>query len=281
MNFSGIIDETNGMTMTRLIERIVHTDTPGELRLHDEASGRKAMVAIRRGMVEEVHFGDLTGDPALTAIAQVMPWSFEFVGDQAGSVPSHPSMVSRKPRARTVVRKATPAVPDPEEMPVISNSPQVVPAEAAPEDINFEELLQIADSKGILKDLTENHSLGNAQNLSALPAEAGLSSAHVEWISSGGTEHCIHFGTAGALFLGAIHEDDHGYFQSDYDFLRRMGDAIAKSLECESPAVLAIAEVERATGYCVIPGGFLGIFGGAGTGVRHVIDFPEISGSSS
>ena len=56
MNFSGTIDESSGMTMTRLIERIVHTDTPGELRLHDEASGRRATVAIRRGMVRRWMF---------------------------------------------------------------------------------------------------------------------------------------------------------------------------------------------------------------------------------
>jgi hypothetical protein len=56
MNFSGTIDETNGMTTPRLIKRIIHTDTPGELRLHKDASGRKATVAIRHGMAEEVSF---------------------------------------------------------------------------------------------------------------------------------------------------------------------------------------------------------------------------------
>src|SRR5688572_3502862 len=106
MNFSGTIDESSGMTMTRLIERIVHTDTPGELRLRDETSGRQATVAIRRGMVQDVSFGELSGDPALTAISQVTPWTFEFVGDEAGAVPSHPSMVSRRPKARAVARPA-------------------------------------------------------------------------------------------------------------------------------------------------------------------------------
>src|SRR5688572_22497519 len=105
MNFSGTI-EGGGMTMTRLIERIVHSDTPGELRLRDVTSGRAATVAIRRGTVTEVSFGDLAGDAALTAISQVMPWTFEFVADEAGAMPSHPGIVSRKPKARAVIRTA-------------------------------------------------------------------------------------------------------------------------------------------------------------------------------
>jgi hypothetical protein len=37
---------------------------------------------------------------------------------------------------------------------------------------------------------------------------------------------------------------------------------------------MALAEGGRATAYQVIPGGFLGILGGDGTGVIHVMDFP-------
>ncbi len=136
MNFSGTLDESSGMTMTRLIERIVHTDTDGELRLHDEASGRRATVALRRGMVGEVQCGELTGDAALTAISQAMPWSFEFVADEAGATPSHPGIVSRKPRARAVVRTAP--VPSPSTAPLPSIAPSLTPAHlawiAAPDD---------------------------------------------------------------------------------------------------------------------------------------------------
>jgi len=240
MNFSGTIDETSGMTMTRLIERIVHTDTPGELRLHDEASGRRATVAIRRGMVEDVSFGELTGDPALTAISQVMPWTFEFVGDEAGAVPSHPSMVSRRPKARAVVRPA--AKPDAiSELPLEFDAPAAAPVEVP---VSTEE------------------------------EPPCLTEAHRAWIAAAGTRYCIPFGAAGNEFAGEVHEDDHAYFRSDYDFLLATAGGIARSLGCDAPQVIAIAEAERATAYCTIPGGFLGMIGGAGTGVSHVIDFP-------
>ncbi len=113
MNFSGTIDAGGGMTLTRLIERIVHTDTPGELRLHDEDGTRSATVAIRRGMVKEVTFGELTGDPALTALSQVIPWTFEFVSDESGAQPSHPGIISRSPKPRALVRTAPVPVPAP------------------------------------------------------------------------------------------------------------------------------------------------------------------------
>lgn len=241
MSFSGTIDETNGMTMTRLIERIVHTDTPGELRLHDAASGRRATVAIRRGMVEEVEFGELAGDSALTAISQAMPWTFEFVGDEAGAVPAHPSMVSRRPRGRAVVR-AAPKIPLSEELPLGFDLPE--PLAAAISTPPVEEVPR-------------------------------LSEAHRAWVASHGSEYCIRFGMAGAEFAGEVHEDDHDYFRSDYDFLKSTAASIARSLGVNAPQVIAIAEAERATGYCAVTGGFLGVIGGAGTGVGHVIDFPD------
>ncbi len=244
MSFSGTITESNGMTMTRLIERIVHTDTPGELRLHDEASGRRATVAIRRGMVEEVSFGDLKGDPALTAVSQVMPWTFEFVADEAGAKPTHPSMVSRGPRARTVVKAAPkPAVVE-EAAPVDTSAPApeiAIPVEPEP---------------------------------AVVPAPV-LTDAHRQWLADAGSAYCIRFGTAGEDFAGEIHEDDRDYFRSDYEFLRATAAAIARSIGWEVPGVVAISEPERSTGYCAIAGGFLGIIGGAGTGVEHVIGFPE------
>ena len=219
MNFSGTIDEGGGMTMTRLIERIVHTDTPGELRLHDYASGRRATIAIRRGMVEDVQFGGLTGDSALTAISQVKPWTFEFFSDEAGAVPTHPGIVSRKPKARAVIRPAVLPVPPPD------------------------------------------------------PAPA-LTELHRAWIATPDSAHCIRFGAAGGEFAGDVHPDDHDYFHSDFAFLRATAANIARSLDWPAPQIFAISEAERATGYTIIDGGFLGTMGGAGTGVSHVTGFP-------
>ncbi|HWB05918.1 MAG TPA: hypothetical protein VG796_23050 [Verrucomicrobiales bacterium] len=236
MSFSGTITESNGMTMTRLIERIVHTDTPGELRLHDEPSGRRACVAIRRGMVQEVSFGELTGNPALTAISQVMPWTFEFIADEAGARPAHPSMVSRSPRARAVVKAAP--------------RPAIAPAEASPEPP------AVADPAP------------------SAPAPA-LTEFHRQWLTADSSAHCIRFGTAGEEFAGGIQPDDYDYFRSDFAFLRATAAGIARSLGWDAPAVVAIAEPERSTGYAMIEDGFLGIMAGAGSGVQHVIDFPE------
>jgi len=228
MNFSGTLDESGGMTVTRLIERIVHTDTPGTLRLHDAASGRRASVVIRRGTVEDVHYGELSGDPALTALSQVLPWTFEFVADETGAVPAHPGIVSRRPRARAVLKTA----------------PVVVPAE--PSDITGQ------------------------------PEQPGsLSEARLAWLAAEDSAHCLRFGAAGAQFSGPVDPDDHGYFRSDCDYLRATAAGIARSLGLEAPRVFAIAEAERATGYCDIPGGFLGIMAGAGAGVAHVISFPD------
>ncbi len=217
MNFSGTIDAGGGMTLTRLIERIVHTDTPGELRLRDEAGTRSATVAIRRGMVQEVTFGELTGDPALTAVSQVMPWTFEFVGDEAGALPSHPGIISRSPKTRAVIRTA----------------PVLLPAPAA-----------------------------------------GLSESRRAWIAAPDSAYSIRFGTDGEEFAGDVDPDDHDYFRSDCAFLRSTAAGIARSLDWPAPLLFAIAEAERATGYAVIEGGFLGIIGGQGTGVAHVTDFP-------
>jgi hypothetical protein len=232
MNFSGTLDESNGMTITRLIERIVHTDTPGELRLRDEAGERKAMVAIRRGMVEEVSYNDLTGDPALTAISQACPWTFEFVADEAGAQPAHPQMISRRPKARAVVRVGGPK-------PVTGPVPVAEPEEPA-------------------------------------AAAPGLAAAHRQWIASPDSHHTIRFGLAGEEVAGEVHEDDHDYFRSDYEFLVSMARGIGRALgEEDAPRLVAIAEPERATGYCAVEGGFLGIIGGAGAGVDYVIEFPE------
>ncbi len=228
MNFSGTLEASGGMTVTRLIERIVHTDTPGELRLCDEASGRRATVAIRRGMVEEVHFGELSGDAALTAISQVLPWSFEFAADESGAVPAHPGIVSRRPRARAVVRAAPAAAAPP------------VPDEPAP-----------------------------------AAAEPSFTPEQSAWLAGTDSAHCIRFGAAAEQFAGPVDPDDHAYFRSDCDYLRATAAGIARSLGLETPRVFAIAEEERATGYCDIPGGFLGIMAGAGAGVQHVIQFPD------
>ena len=103
---------------------------------------------------------------------------------------------------------------------------------------------------------------------------ADVDTAFREWVIAPAAEYSIRFGSIGGVFSGDIHEDDHGYFESDFDFLRTTAAAIARSLGAPLPEVLAIAEPERATGYMAIDGGFLGIMGGAGTGVRHVLDFP-------
>ena len=219
MNFSGALNESSGMTVTRLIERIVHTDTPGELRLHDDASGRRATIAIRRSMVQEVQFGALSGDTALTAISQTTPWSFEFVADEAGAVPAHPGIVSTKPRARPVVR-TTP--------------------------------------------------------VTAVVSPASFPPPHLDWLTAPAPEYALRFGANGADFRGEIHEDDRDYFRSDFEFLRATAASIARSLGAEIPRVFAIAEADRATGYTATDAGFLGIMGGAGTGVAHVIDFPAL-----
>lgn len=223
MNFSGTLSESSGMTVTRLIERIVHTDTPGELHLHDDASGRGATIAIRRGMVQEVQFGELSGDAALTAISQATPWTFEFVADEAGAVPAHPGIVSTKPRARPVLRTS----------PVRTT----VPSRAATPPSPFPP-------------------------------------SHLEWLTAAAPEYALRFGAAGTDFRGEIHEDDHDYFRRDFEFLRATAAGIARSLGLEIPRSFAIAEADRATGYTATDGGFLGIMGGAGTGVAHVIDFP-------
>lgn len=221
MNFSGTIDETNGMTMTRLIERIVHTDTPGELRLHDDASGRKATVAIRRGMVEEVSFGEIQGDPALTAISQVMPWTFEFVADEAGAVPSHPSMISRRPKARAVVKASGPAAPQ-----------------------------------------------------SPIPPTTPPSSNYTTWLAEAPGDYCIHFARLSGSFSGAVMEDDYAYLNSDFEFMKVMATRIAQTLGWGAPDVFAVSEAERSSSYAPVPEGFLGVIGGAGTGIEHVIHFP-------
>lgn len=228
MNFSGTI-EGGGMTMTRLIERIVHSDTPGELRLRDEASGRSATVAIRRGAVTEVAFGDLAGDAALTAITQVMPWTFEFVADEAGAMPSHPGIVARKPKARAVIRTAP--VP-------VAETEAVRPAYIQPDLDLF------------------------------------LSPSHRAWIAAPDSAHCIRFAAADREFAGEVLAEDHDYFRSDFAFLRSTAENIARTLGWPAPAVFAIAEADRSTGYEVSGSGFLGAMGGAGTGVAHVIDFP-------
>jgi hypothetical protein len=242
MSFAGTITESNGMTMTRLIERIVHTDTPGELRLHDGVSGRHASVAIRRGMVEEVNFGELTGDPALTAISQTMPWTFEFVADEAGARPSHPSMISRS-RTRTVLKKAPRAAAAPH-MAMAAEPVPAPPPVLAPEPV-------------------------------FTPPAPTLTEIHLRWLAEPKASHCIRFGTAGAEFAGEIHPDDIDYFRGDFEYLRATAAAIAHSVGWGPPTVIAISEPERSTGYGVIEGGFLGIMGGAGTGAEHVIDFPE------
>ena len=228
MNFSGTLDETSGMTMTRLIERIVHTDTPGELRLHDEASGRRAVVAIRRGMVAEVSFGELSGDPALTAISQAAPWTFEFVPDEAGAAVVHPGIAPRRAKARAVVRTAPVAA---------APSPPTTAIESAPPP----------------------------------PAEDTVTPA---WLAEAHA-HTLRFAAGADSFTGEVDADDHDYFRSDYQFLRSTAASIGRSLGLEAPVVFAIAEEERATGYSTRPDGFLGIMGGAGTGVAHVIDFPS------
>lgn len=253
MNFSGTIDETSGMTMTRLIERIVHSDTPGELRLHDEASGRRASIAIRRGMVQEVNFGGMTGNPALTAISQVMPWTFEFAGDEPGAVPAHPAMVSRRPRARTVARSAP--RPDSPEQPLDFSASD--PSPAANEAIS-----QVPQEPAIS---ASNH----------IPEELRA------WITEPGSPHCIRFGSIGEEFAGEVDPDDYEYFRGDYQFLRVTAAGIARSLGCPEPHIMAIAEPERATGYATVPGGFLGIIGGAGAGVNLVTDFPLAAGQES
>lgn len=221
MNFSGTLDETSGMTMTRLIERIVHTDTPGELRLHDDGSGRRAVVAIRRGAVAEASFGELTGDPALMAISQAAPWTFEFVPDEAGAAVAHPGIVTRKPLRRAVVKTAP--------VPAAATSPVPRPAE---ED------------------------------------------ARAAWLAAT-APHTVRFAAGPDTFAGDVHAEDHEYFRSDYQFLRATAAWIAQSMGMEAPLVFAITEDERATGYCTRGDGFLGIVGGAGTGVGHVMDFPS------
>ncbi len=65
MNFSVTLDGADGMTITRLIGRIVQTDTPGELRLHDGASGSKATVAIHHRMNDPAPFLHTKGVPSL------------------------------------------------------------------------------------------------------------------------------------------------------------------------------------------------------------------------
>jgi hypothetical protein len=175
-----------------------------------------------------------------------MPWSFEFVADKAGAKPTHPSMVSRGPRARAVVK----AAPKPA---VVQEAVSVAPP-AAEIAAPVEEIPPPEPAVGLVPVLTD---------------------AHRQWLADPGSAYCIRFGTAGDDFAGEIHEDDRGYFRSDYEFLRATAAAIARSIGWDAPGVVAISEPERSTGYCAIEGGFLGIIGGAGTGVEHVIGFPE------
>ena len=254
MNFSGTIDESSGMTMTRLIERFVHTDTPGELRLHDDGSGRQATVAIRGGMVTEVSFGDLTADAALTAISQAMPWTFEFISDEAGAVPAHPGIVSRKPKARAVIRTAPAGT------------------EGQRADSGNRNEVEMAEGKQAKPNGETERETEPAATPSNPPS---LLPSHRAWIAAPDSAHCIRFGTAGGEFAGDVLADDHDYFRSDFAFLRNTAEGIARNLGWLAPTVFAIAEAERATGYAVLEDGFLGAIGGAGTGVTHVIDFPR------
>lgn len=275
MNFSGTLDETNGMTITRLIERIVHTDTPGELRLHDDASGRKAMVAIRRGMVEEVSYNDLSGDPALTAISQACPWTFEFVADEAGAQPSHPQMISRRPKARAVVKLGPKPVTGPVPLAASLNSEAAPPAVAVEAASAPASAGVAAAAPTVSSEPGKEEARIEAKEEAALVPPPGLTPLHREWIASRDSHHTIHFGMAGTDVAGEIHEDDHDYFRSDFEFLLSTARSIGRAIgEAAAPRIVAIAEPERATGYCPVEGGFLGIIGGAGAGVDYAIDFP-------
>jgi hypothetical protein len=105
--------------------------------------------------------------------------------------------------------------------------------------------------------------------------EFSFTPVHIAWLAATDSAHSIRFGAAGPEFSGPVDPDDHAYFRSDCDYLRSTAAGIARSLGLEPPRVFAIAEEERATGYCDIPGGFLGIMAGAGAGVQHVILFPD------
>ena len=267
MNFSGSITETNGMTTTRLIERIVEMDRPGRLELKDDPSGRKASIIIRRGMVEDVTFNDQHGDPALAAIGASMPWDFEFHADDAGEVGWSSSIRPRAPRARAraVIRPATPAAggespsqpelpttqpaqPEPEAQPAAAAVP--APAPAPPSVITTPVPTMIRR---------------------AVPEDAVFQ----DWVASG-AGHCLHFAWTGQNFLGSdIHADDHAYFREDYAYLRSLAARITYSLGAESPNIVAIAENDRATGYRIVSEGFLGALSGAGSTVDLVIGFGE------
>jgi hypothetical protein len=261
MNFSGTITEANGMTMTRLIERIVAMDRPGKILLHDDASGRKASIVINRGMIEDVEFDGKTGDPALSAIGQTRPWTFEFVtadGEKAESTSSirpRPIMA----RARTVVKTAPMVAPQAFQEPSPTSPPKTAPVKV------------ITTLVPVLADATEKRiALTQSQGPIPQPRRGGYET----WIEEG-TDHCVRFASIGESFLGeAIHVDDHDYFRDDFRFLFSMASRIGQSLGEGAPETIAIAEDDRATGYCPVDQGFLGAMSGAGGGVDLVNVFP-------
>ena len=108
----------------------------------------------------------------------------------------------------------------------------------------------------------------------AFSVPPSLTESHRTWINAPASAYCIRFGATGGDFAGEVVEEDHDYFRSDFGFLSSTAGSIARSLGWPDPAVFAIVETERSTGYAVTGGGFLGIIGGEGTGVPHVTDFP-------
>ena len=247
MSFSGTLDETNGMTMTRLIERLVHADTPGRLLLTDEASGRAAEIRLHDGAVDDVQYGTLFGDEALTAISQVMPWTFAFVPDDDAAVVAHPSMASRSPGVRVKARPAAPRAVQPE-LP-IDPAPDAPDTPAAPE-------------------------LPSPEAPAAAPAESVRESDR-EWANAPAIGPCLRFASLDGALIGQVDADDHEYFRSDLAFLSSTAGRIAAAIDGGPAALMAIAEPDRATAYQIVPGGFLGLMAGAGAGIDAVLEFPE------
>ncbi len=271
MNFSGSITEANGMTTTRLIERIVEMDRPGRIELKDEPSGRKASIVIRRGMIEDVSFNDQHGDPALTAIGQSCPWDFEFIADSGESDIGWSSSIkprAPKARARAVVRPA----PLADTGAAAQTSPAVTAVAAV-----------AAESK---KDTNPSIEVpataprAPSMKTTAIPTMVRLDPIKHEAIFKRWTEdseeHRLQFGWTGRKFLGsAIHEDDHAYFRDDFSYLRGMAGKLTQTLSMEAPSIFAISEEERSTGYRVEGEGFLGVLSGEGSGVDQVILFGD------
>jgi hypothetical protein len=74
----GLIDRDSGMTLNRLLERVMDRSQPGRLILTAPGGDAVATLEIGSDEIKEIHFGEMTGDAALHAIQARGTWAYEY-----------------------------------------------------------------------------------------------------------------------------------------------------------------------------------------------------------